>query len=132
MDNERPLPPYVSPLASTKLSTRIHNFLEKAATSSEKTVIVKEGLKPTVKLIKRKLPGFVLINSDVSPVDTISHIPVFCEENQYPYIWIVCEPFKEILKSTLPDVPILFIAPPADARLKKRYDRIYSTLTKKD
>ena len=35
---------------------------------------------------------------DISPIDVITHIPVLCEENQIPYIYV---PSKEVRKAMM-------------------------------
>ena len=34
-----------------------------------------------------------ILAGDISPIDVITHIPVLCEENQIPYIYV---PSKEV------------------------------------
>jgi len=89
-------------------------------------------LKWTVKAVKRKVPGFVVIQSDASPLDTVAHLPIYCEENNYVYIWIT--PTKSLGELSGADpkeyVPALFVSESNDPKLKKRYDRIMSALKK--
>lgn len=34
------------------------------------------------------MKGICIIAADVSPADVISHIPVLCEENHIPYVFV--------------------------------------------
>lgn len=49
---------------------------------------LKRGVKDVVKAIKKGTKGVVVFAADVSPADVISHIPVLCEDNQIPYIFL--------------------------------------------
>jgi H/ACA ribonucleoprotein complex subunit 2 len=40
--------------------------------------------------------SIVIIAGDISPIDVISHIPVLCEDNNVPYVYV---PSKEDLGS---------------------------------
>lgn len=41
-----------------------------------------------VKAIKKGAKGIVILAADVTPVDVISHIPVLCEDNGIPYVYV--------------------------------------------
>ena len=41
-----------------------------------------------VKSIKKGAKGIVILAADVTPADVISHIPVLCEDNGIPYIFV--------------------------------------------
>ena len=51
---------------------------------------VRRGVKEVVKAIKRKKAtgGIVVICGDISPIEVVAHLPVFCEDNDLPYIYI--------------------------------------------
>ncbi len=38
--------------------------------------------------------GFVVLAGDINPIDVITHLPVYCEENSIPYVYV---PEKSIL-----------------------------------
>jgi H/ACA ribonucleoprotein complex subunit 2 len=45
-------------------------------------------VKDVVKSIRKGMKGVCIIAADVSPADVISHIPVLCEENHIPYVFV--------------------------------------------
>ena len=45
-----------------------------------------------------------ILAGDISPIDVITHIPVLCEENQIPYIYV---PSKEV--SCRPEKPLALL-----------------------
>ena len=49
---------------------------------------LRRGVKDVVKSIRKGAKGICVIAADVSPVDVISHIPILCEENEIPYIYV--------------------------------------------
>lgn len=51
-------------------------------------------MKDVVKGVRKGEKGFVIIAGDISPIDVITHLPVLCEDQQVPYVFI---PSKEDL-----------------------------------
>jgi H/ACA ribonucleoprotein complex subunit 2 len=45
-------------------------------------------VKDVVKAIKKGSKGICVLAADVNPADVISHIPVLCEENGIPYVFV--------------------------------------------
>ncbi|KAK9448777.1 L30e-like protein [Limtongia smithiae] len=82
--------PFASPLAPKKLNKKVLKTVKKAAKSKH----VKRGVKEVVKSLRKGDKGLVVIAGDISPADVISHIPVLCEDNSVPYIFV---PSKEDL-----------------------------------
>ncbi|QPG74549.1 snoRNA-binding protein [Brettanomyces nanus] len=86
------LVPFAKPLASKKLNKKILKTVKRAS----KCKHVKRGVKEVVKALRKGDKGLVIIAGDISPMDVISHIPVLCEDNDVPYIFI---PSKQDLGS---------------------------------
>ncbi|KAG0368082.1 50S ribosomal protein L30e-like protein [Gamsiella multidivaricata] len=82
--------PIASPLAADKLTKKLLKTVKKAAKAKH----VKRGVKEVVKGLRKGEKGLVLIAGDISPIDVITHVPVLCEENDVPYIFL---PSKEDL-----------------------------------
>lgn len=45
-------------------------------------------MKEVVKALRKGEKGLCVIAADIFPVDVISHIPVFCEEQGVPYVYV--------------------------------------------
>ena len=73
------------PLAPKKLNKKILKTVKKASKAKH----VKRGVKEVVKALRKKESGLVIIAGDISPIDVISHIPVLCEDNSVPYMFVV-------------------------------------------
>jgi H/ACA ribonucleoprotein complex subunit 2 len=72
------------PLASKKLTKRLHKVVKK----SQKSKRLKRGVREVVKGLRKGEKGLVVLAGDVSPIDVISHIPVFCEDKGVPYCYV--------------------------------------------
>lgn len=82
--------PFAKPLASKKLNKKALKTVKKASKAKH----VKRGVKEVVKALRKGEKGLVIIAGDISPMDVISHLPVLCEDNDVPYVFI---PSKEDL-----------------------------------
>ena len=76
--------PIAKPLASKKLCKRLMKVVKKA----QKVKRLRRGVKEVVKALRKNQKGIVVLAGDVSPIDVISHIPVFCEDKQVPYCYV--------------------------------------------
>ncbi|KAL7671789.1 hypothetical protein ACOME3_006692 [Neoechinorhynchus agilis] len=85
------------PLANRKLAKRIYRLLKDSATESNKTLI-RNNVKDVQKSIRKCEKGIVILGGNVTPIDTYSHIPVLCEDNKIPYVFVPC---KEDLQACL-------------------------------
>ena len=54
---------------------------------------LKRGVKEVVKAVRKGSKGTCIIAGDVSPIDVLSHVPVLCEDNEVPYVFV---PSKEV------------------------------------
>ncbi|KAJ2354509.1 snoRNA-binding protein [Coemansia erecta] len=84
------LAPIAHPLADKKLTKKTLKAVKKAVKHRH----VKRGVKEVVKGLRKGDKGLVVLAGNISPVDVLSHIPVLCEDNQVPYIFV---PSKEEL-----------------------------------
>lgn len=83
-----------SPLADEKLTGRALKLVRKAA----KAKLIRRGVKEVIKGLRKNEKGLMILAGNVTPIDVISHIPVLCEENNIPYIYV---PAKEDLGMSL-------------------------------
>ncbi|KAJ2159168.1 snoRNA-binding protein [Coemansia sp. RSA 552] len=78
------LAPIAHPLADKKLAKKMLKTVKKAIKHKH----VKRGVKEVVKGLRKGDRGLVVLAGNISPVDVLSHIPVLCEDNQVPYIFV--------------------------------------------
>ena len=82
--------PISQPLADKKHTKKLHKLVKKASGAKA----LRRGVKEVVKGLRKGLKGVCVIAGDISPIDVISHLPVFCEESAVPYVYV---PSKEEL-----------------------------------
>ena len=81
--------PIAVPMASRKLTKQIYKMLKKICDGDSRKEAVSFGEKSTKRsLLKNPKDCFVILGGDVTPIDTISHLPVLCEERNVPYIFV--------------------------------------------
>merc|ERR1712100_152157 len=90
MGTVRLITPIAKPMADEKLAKKILKAVKKAA----KVKALKRGVKEVVKAVRKGSKGTCIIAGDVSPIDVMSHVPVLCEDNEVPYVFV---PSKEEL-----------------------------------
>src|SRR5690348_3744632 len=98
------LAPIAHPLAGKKLTSRLLKLTKKGKyqrrlilkffSQAAEEKAVRRGIKEVVKSIRKKEKGLCIIAGDISPIDVITHVPVLCEDNDIPYIYV---PSKEEL-----------------------------------
>merc|ERR1712028_45861 len=75
---------FATPLADDKLTKKLFKCIKKAT----KTKQVLRGVKEVVKAVRKGTKGVCVIAGNISPMDVISHLPVLCENNGVPYIYV--------------------------------------------
>ncbi|OON22546.1 ribosomal protein L7Ae, partial [Opisthorchis viverrini] len=74
-----------NPMASEKLAKRLHKLVRKARRNKKAEFAVKSIVKS---IEKKKAVGLLIIAGDISPIDSISHLPIICEEHNIPYCYV--------------------------------------------
>ena len=76
--------PIAKPLACKKLAGRLYKAIRKAA----KHKTLRRGVKEVTKSLRKGEKGIAVLAGDISPLDVISHVPVYCEEQSVPYVFV--------------------------------------------
>ena len=76
--------PISQPLADKKHTKKLHKLVKKASGAKA----LRRGVKEVVKGLRKGMKGVCIIAGDISPIDVISHLPVFCEESAVPYVYV--------------------------------------------
>jgi len=76
--------PIANPLASRKLAKKLFKVMKKA----QKQKHLRKGVREVQKFIRKGERGIVILAGDTSPMDVITHMPVFCEDNRIPYCYV--------------------------------------------
>ena len=72
------------PLASKKSTKKLHKLVRKAASSKH----IRRGVKEVIKALRKGESGLVILAGDIYPIDVISHLPVYLEEKNIPYLFV--------------------------------------------
>lgn len=78
-----------------------------------------------VKAIKKGAKGVVVLAADVSPVDVISHIPVMCEDNQIPYIFVRSRLELGVAAETKKPTSVVLLQTPKNEDLAEKYNKLH-------
>lgn len=78
--------PIAHPLAPRKLQKKIFRTVKKASKARQ----LKRGVKEVVKALRKGEKGLLVLASNITPVDVISHMPLMAEEaNGVEYCWVL-------------------------------------------
>lgn len=101
-----PLNPIANPLASDELATEVFGLLAQAVKGNKVRRGVKvRSLRPgacgararsvltarsqeATKFVRKGEKGIMVFAGDVEPLDVMSHMPVLCEDNDVPYVYV--------------------------------------------
>ncbi len=120
-----PISKIAKPMASEKLSLKLLNLTQKLS----KYKLIKRGVKEVNKFYRRKendkCKCMCILAGDVSPVDVICHIPILCEKNKVPYIYIPSRQALGIASQTKrPTSVVMLIKPPEDSKYYEKFEKI--------
>ena len=110
------------PLASRKLTKRLYKTVKKA----QKVKRLRRGVREVVKGLRKNEKGIVVLAGDVSPVDVISHIPVFCEDKNVPYCYVPSRKDLGVAGGTKRPTSVVLIQ--SHEQYKELYDECYGTV----
>ena len=123
--------PIAKPMASEKVTLKLISLTSKLAGNN----LVRKGVKAVNKFFRsdelKKNKSICVLAGDVSPVDVISHIPILCEKNKVPYIYI---PSRQALgtasKTKRPTSVVILLQPPEDNKYREKFDKIKGVVEK--
>jgi H/ACA ribonucleoprotein complex subunit 2 len=125
-DRIRFLSPISKPLAGKKLTVNLHTLTKKAAAAK----LLKRGVKEVVKSLKKNQKGICIIAGDISPIDVISHVSVFCEEKEIPYIYVPSRVDLGLASSTKRPTSVVLIQNKAGSAFDDLYNELYAEVKK--
>lgn len=107
------------PMADKKATKKLYKLVKKAS----KAKIVRRGIKEVVKAVRKGQKGLCVLAGDISPIDVITHLPILCEENAVPYLYV---PSKQDLGGaacTKRPTSCVLVTPKGDFGEKELYDK---------
>jgi len=122
------LAPIAQPLADDRLQKRVFRLVA-AATAAKQ---IRRGVKEVVKAIrKEKAPQekrrMCVLAGDITPIDVVSHIPILCEENSIPYVFVRSRAVLGQFARTKRPTSVVLITLPRDSE----HDSLFARCHKK-
>ncbi|OAO14034.1 H/ACA ribonucleoprotein complex subunit 2-like protein [Blastocystis sp. ATCC 50177/Nand II] len=118
--------PIAKPLANKSLEKKVLKLVKKAA----KAKCTRRGVKEVVKSIRKNEKGILVLAANIYPMDVISHIPVLCEENKIPYIFVSSKEALGEAATTKRPTSCIHIILKDDFPEKKKYDEVFDEVKK--
>ncbi len=108
------------PLAGEKLQKKLLKLVKKSGKSKS----VRRGVKEVQKALRKggKGTGLCVLAGDISPIDVISHLPILCEENDVPYVYVNSKAELGAAGSTKRPTSVVLIRPKDGFTEQKKYD----------
>ncbi|CAI2384179.1 unnamed protein product [Moneuplotes crassus] len=125
---------FVSPIASPVASDKLVKKLLKLTKKMTKDKKIKKGIKETTKATKKKgSKGLVLIAADISPVDVLTHLPIMCEAQSVPYIYV---PSREAIggacSTKRPTACVFLECPEEDSKSFSKFEQCVKLVKKQN
>ena len=76
--------------------------------------------------VRKGEKGICIIAGDISPIDVISHLPVLCEDNDVPYIFVTSKEALGLAGQTKRPTSCVLIKPGTDSDLKEKYQEVHA------
>eukprot|EP00467_Chlorarachnion_reptans_P025134 CAMPEP_0114520110 /NCGR_PEP_ID=MMETSP0109-20121206/19384_1 /TAXON_ID=29199 /ORGANISM="Chlorarachnion reptans, Strain CCCM449" /LENGTH=137 /DNA_ID=CAMNT_0001700939 /DNA_START=45 /DNA_END=458 /DNA_ORIENTATION=- len=131
MDDEerekRGISKIATPLADEKMTKRVYKLVKKAVGAK----MSRRGIKEVVKALRKKEAGVLVIAGNVTPIDVITHVPILCEENDVPYIYVPSKAdLGEAGQSKRPTSCMFILTPKKDADYLELYEKVKKQIMK--
>jgi len=112
---------YLSPIANPLSSDTLRDKILKLVRHLNREKNLRRGVKDVVKAIKKGSKGICVLAADVNPADVISHIPVLCEENGIPYIFVRSRMELGIASETKKPTSVVLLTGATSEQLKEKF-----------
>ncbi|CAM9376491.1 unnamed protein product [Pylaiella littoralis] len=100
------------PMADEKKTKNFYKLVKKAA----KDKICRRGVKEVCKGIRQGRKGICIIAGDISPIDVISHMAYYCEEQGVNYIYVPSKVDLGAAAKTKRPTSCVLISPPRETK----------------
>ncbi|CAM9257902.1 unnamed protein product [Ectocarpus sp. 6 AP-2014] len=109
------------PMADEKKTKKFYKLIKKAA----KEKICRRGVKEVCKGMRQGRKGICVIAGDISPIDVISHMAYYCEEQGVNYIYVPSKVDLGAAAKTKRPTSCVLITPPRETK-----DSVWDPVTK--
>ena len=110
------------PMASKKLTKKLYKMVKK----SQEAKKLRRGVREVVKGLRKDMKGVVVLAGDISPIDVISHIPVYCEDKGVPYCFVPSRKELGAACQTRRPTSVVMVQSAEDTLYQECYDKVDS------
>ncbi|KAJ3358706.1 hypothetical protein GGF32_010046 [Allomyces javanicus] len=121
---------FVSPIATPLADADLTKKLLKSVKKATATKGTRRGMKEVVKALRKGEKGVVILAADVTPIDVISHIPVLCEDNDVPYVFVPSKEEIGAAGSTKRPASVILISAKVEGEAKESLDSVRKEMKK--
>lgn len=114
------------PLASKKTTKKCHKLVKKASAVKH----IRRGVKEVVKGLRKGEKGLAILAGDIFPLDVISHLPLYLEENDVPYLFVPSKQDLGAAASTKRPTSCVLVRTPKTGKDAFEAQDVYDTLVK--
>jgi H/ACA ribonucleoprotein complex subunit 2 len=113
--------PICDPIATEKMSKKLLKLTKKLSNLK----LIRKGVKEVNKSFRKKDFGICVLSGDVSPIDVISHIPILCEKNNVPYIYVNSrESLGAVAGTKRPTSVVMLLKPDKDNKHFENFEKM--------
>ena len=76
--------------------------------------------------VRKGEKGVCVIAGDISPIDVISHLPVLCEDNDVPYIFVNSKEALGLAGQTKRPTSCVLIKQGTDSDVKEKFQEVHT------
>ena len=91
---------------------------------------IRRGVKEVIKALRKGEKGLCIIAGDISPIDVISHVPMFCEEKEVPYTYVPSKQDLGAAASTKRPTSVVLVQCKKGFEEKDLFDKTLAEVTK--
>lgn len=80
-------------------------------------------------MLRKKKRGIVILAGDISPIELVAHIPILCENNGNPYIYVKTkDALGAASLSKKPTTILMLTRPSSSHELKDEYKSLFNKI----
>ena len=91
---------------------------------------IRRGVKEVVKGLRKGEKGLAILAGDIFPLDVISHLPLYLEENDVPYLFVPSKQDLGAAASTKRPTSCVLVRTPKTGKDAFEAQDVYDTLLK--
>mmetsp|Transcript_30734 Transcript_30734/g.53827 ORF Transcript_30734/g.53827 Transcript_30734/m.53827 type:complete len:145 (+) Transcript_30734:29-463(+) len=117
---------FLSPIADPLAEPKLAKSLVKLAGKFSEAKMTRRGVKEVVKSLRKGKRGIVILAGDITPVELVAHIPILCEKQSIPYIYVKSkDELSGAALSKNPTTVVMLARPQSGSEFRDIYKKYY-------